>query len=84
MQDDYDQAVADILSDVHLPLENIAFALEDYMCRRGRELDGDTRTLLSGLRSAVGQVAKSARKISERDEMPGHTASHAPHALFAS
>lgn len=74
---------ADILSDVRVPLENIAFALEDYMSRRGRELDGDTRTLLSGLRSAVGQVARSARRISERDETHTHTAAHATHALFA-
>lgn len=70
MQNDPDQNDADILSDVRVPLENIAFALEDYMFQRGRELDGDTKTLLSGLRAAVTRVAKSARTISERDDAP--------------
>jgi hypothetical protein len=60
---DYDQ-IGEVLSGVQLPLENVEFALEQYLLANGQRLDSETRILLVGVRDCVGRVVVSARRLS--------------------
>jgi hypothetical protein len=60
---DYDQ-IGEVLSGVQLPLENVEFALEQYLLANGQRLDSETRILLAGVRDCVGRVVVSARRLS--------------------
>ena len=62
--------IGEVLSAVQLPLENVAFALEQYLLANGQRLDPETRVLLAGVRDCVGRVAGSTRRLSrhEREE----------------
>ena len=60
---DYDK-IGEVLSGVQLPLENVEFALEQYLLANGQRLDSETRILLAGVRDCVGRVVVSARRLS--------------------
>jgi hypothetical protein len=62
----YDQ-IGEVLSGVQLPLENVEFALEQYLLANGQRLDTETRILLAGVRDCVGRVVVSARRLSRGD-----------------
>lgn len=62
--------IGEMMSAVQLPLENVEFALEQYLLANGQRLDSETRALLAGVRDCVGRVVVSARRIS-RSERPG-------------
>ncbi len=57
----------DRISEVQLPLENVEFALEQYLLSHGQRLDTETRVLLAGVRDCVGRVVVSARRLSRRE-----------------
>jgi hypothetical protein len=48
---------------VQLPLENVEFALDQYLLAHGQRLDIETRVMLAGVRDCVGQVVASARRL---------------------
>jgi len=52
------------MSAVQLPLENVEFALEQYLLSHGQRLDTETRILLARVRDCVGRVAVSTRRLS--------------------
>lgn len=60
------RTVADVLSEVHLPLANANFAIDQHLLERGVWLDGETRLLLARLRDVLGDVAASTRTIARR------------------
>lgn len=68
MIDDFEQQLSAVLRDVRIPLENITFALDQYILQRGRDLDPETQVLLAGVRNSVEQVARSTRSITEQPE----------------
>lgn len=55
--------IGEVISAVQLPLENVAFALEQYLLANGQRLDGETRALLAGVRDCIGRVAVSTRRL---------------------
>ena len=59
--------IGEVMSGVQLPLENVEFALEQYLLSHGQRLDVETRMLLAGVRDCVGRVVVSTRRLS-RDE----------------
>jgi hypothetical protein len=56
--------IGEVMSRVQLPLENVEFALEQYLLAHGQRLDTETRILLAGVRDCVGRVVVSARRLS--------------------
>ena len=52
-----------MITGVHLPLENVAYTIEQYLLTNGNRLDVETRFLLAGVRDSVGRAAGSARQI---------------------
>lgn len=56
-------AVAAVLADVRLPLENVEFTIEQYLLDNGTRLDTETRCLLAGVRDCVRRVVGTARNI---------------------
>jgi len=63
---EYDR-IGEVISAVQLPLENVEFALEQYLLAHGQRLDIETRVLLAGVRDCVGRVVVSARRLSRRE-----------------
>ena len=64
---EYDQ-IGEVLSGVQLPLENVEFALEQYLLENSQRLDTETRILLAGVRDCVGRVVVSARRLSHGEQ----------------
>ncbi len=62
--------IGEVMSAVQLPLENVEFALDQYLLSHGQRLDTETRVLLAGVRDCVGRVVVSARRLArpERSE----------------
>lgn len=65
--------IGEVMSAVQLPLENVEFALDQYLLSHGPRLDTETRVLLAGVRDCVGRVVVSTRRLarSERTESGG-------------
>jgi len=59
--------IGEVISAVQLPLENVEFALQQYLLSHGQRLDTETRFLLAGVRDCVGRVVVSTRRLSHRD-----------------
>jgi len=59
--------IGEVLSTVQLPLENVEFALDQYLLSHGQRLDTETRVLLAGVRDCVGRVVISARRLAISD-----------------
>ena len=59
--------IGEVISAVQLPLENVEFALQQYLLSHGQRLDTETRVLLAGVRDCVGRVVVSTRRLSRRD-----------------
>lgn len=62
--------VGEVISAVQLPLENLEFALEQYLLANGQRLDAETRALLAGVRDCVGRVAGSTRRLAHDERRP--------------
>ena len=76
-QDPDRDRIGEVIRAVQLPLENVEFALDQYLLAHGPRLDTETRILLAGVRDCVGRVVVSARQLSRRkDDTPGR-AGHA-------
>lgn len=60
--------IGEVLSAVQLPLENVEFALEQYLLANGQRLDAETRVLLAGVRDCVGRVAGSTRRLARHEQ----------------
>jgi hypothetical protein len=56
--------IGEVIGAVQLPLENVEFALEQYLLDNGQRLDTETRVLLASIRDCVGRIAVSARHLS--------------------
>ena len=64
--------IGEVMSGVQLPLENVEFALEQYLLSHGQRLDPETRILLAGVRDCVGRVVISAQRLShDKCDAPG-------------
>jgi hypothetical protein len=59
--------IGEVICAVQLPLENVEFALDQYLLAHGQRLDTETRVLLAGVRDCVGRVVVSARRLSHRE-----------------
>jgi len=59
--------IGEVICAVQLPLENVEFALDQYLLAHGPRLDTETRILLAGVRDCVGRVVVSARRLSRRE-----------------
>lgn len=55
---------------VRLPLENIAFVLEQYVLDNGSWLDPQTRWLIAGIRDSVREVAATSRRLGDARRLP--------------
>jgi hypothetical protein len=58
-----DGRLADVMSDIQMPLENLAFTIEAYLMENGTRLDTETRFLLAGARDCADRVAGSVRQV---------------------
>lgn len=54
---------AEVVSDVQIPLDNLAYTVEAYLMANGTRLDVETRLLLAGVRDCAGRVAGSVRQM---------------------
>ena len=59
--------IGEVIGAVQLPLENVEFALDQYLLAHGQRLDTETRVLLAGVRDCVGRVVVSARRLSHHE-----------------
>jgi hypothetical protein len=59
--------IGEVICAVQLPLENVEYALDQYLLDHGPRLDTETRVLLAGVRDCVGRVVVSARRLSRRE-----------------
>ena len=66
-QDPDPDRIGEVMSTVRLPLENVEFALEQYLLANGQRLDPETRALLAGVRDCVGRVVVSTRRLAGAD-----------------
>ena len=55
-----------LVSDVQIPLDNIAYTVEAYLLANGARLDTETRMLLAGIRDCAGQIAGSVRRLARQ------------------
>ena len=58
-----EEVLAEVVSDVQIPLDNLAYTVEAYLMANGTRLDIETRLLLAGIRDCAGRVAGSVREI---------------------
>ena len=58
-----DARLAEVVSDVQIPLDNLAYTVEAYLMANGARLDVETRLLLAGVRDCAGRVAGSVREM---------------------
>jgi hypothetical protein len=58
-----DTRLAEVVSDVQIPLDNLAYTVEAYLMANGSRLDIETRLLLAGVRDCAGRVAGSVRQM---------------------
>lgn len=56
--------LAEVVTDVQIPLDNLAYTVEAYLLAHGTRLDTDTRFLLAGIRDCADRVAGSVRRMS--------------------
>lgn len=56
-------AVGEVLDSVQLPLENVEYAIAQYLLANGQRLDTETRVLLAGVRDCIARVAMRARRL---------------------
>ena len=56
--------IGEVIGAMQLPLENVEYALEQYLLDNGARLDTETRVLLAGVRDCIGRVVVSARRLS--------------------
>jgi hypothetical protein len=59
-----DARLAEVVSDVQIPLDNLAYTVDAYLMANGPRLDTETRLLLAGVRDCAGRVAGSVRELS--------------------
>ena len=59
--------LGEVMSDIQMPLENLAFTVEEYLLAHGPRLDTQTRFLLAGVRDCADRVAGSVRQVAQRD-----------------
>ena len=59
-----DARLAEVVSGVQIPLDNLAYTIEAYLLANGPRLDTETRLLLAGVRDCAGRVAGSVRELS--------------------
>ena len=69
--------IGEVMGRVQLPLENVEFALEQYLLAHGQRLDTETRILLAGVRDCVGRVVVSPRRISHGEGTASRNANRA-------
>jgi len=69
--------IGEVICAVQLPLENVEFALEQYLLDHGPRLDTETRVLLAGVRDCVGRVVVTARRLSRCDDTVQSRVGHA-------
>ncbi len=62
--------LAEVVSDVQIPLDNLAYTVEAYLMANGTRLDTETRLLLAGIRDCAGRVAGSVRQMA-REQSDG-------------
>jgi len=56
--------IGEVIGAVQLPLENVEYALEQYLLDNGTRLDTETRVLLASIRDCVGRIAITTRRLS--------------------
>jgi hypothetical protein len=61
-----DARLAEVVSDVQIPLDNLAYTVEAYLMANGARLDVETRLLLAGVRDCAGRVAGSIREMASQ------------------
>lgn len=64
-----DGRLAEVVSDVQIPLDNLAWTIEAYLMENGTRLDTETRFLLAGIRDCADLVAGRIRFMA-RQEAP--------------
>jgi len=62
-----DGRLGEVLSNIQMPLENLAWTIEEYLLANGPRLDSETRFLLAGARDCADRVAGSVRKAAGRN-----------------
>ncbi|MEL6478835.1 MAG: hypothetical protein AAFR17_16005 [Pseudomonadota bacterium] len=55
------------VSDLHLPLKNMAFTIHHYLLENGTRLDWETRFLLAGLRDSLSTMADRQDEASDAE-----------------
>lgn len=58
--------LGEVMSDIQMPLENLAWTIEEYLLANGTRLDTETRFLLAGVRDCADRVAGSVRQVARQ------------------
>lgn len=73
-QGSVDGQLSKVVSEVQMPLDNIAYTIEAYLLANGARLDIETRLLLAGVRDCADRVADSVRRIARQESADGASA----------
>ena len=72
-----DRRLADVMSDIQMPLENLAYMIEAYLLANGTWLDSETRFLLARARDCADHAAGTARRLARQSaSKPSRTQGH--------
>ena len=58
--------LVDVVSDIQIPLDNLAYTIEEYLLANGSRLDTETRFLLAGVRDCAERIAGSVRRAARQ------------------
>ena len=61
-----DKRLGQVVADIQIPLDNLAWTVEAYLMANGTRLDTETRLLLAGIRDCADRVAGSVRRVARQ------------------
>lgn len=55
--------IGQVIRDLHLPLSNLEYTIEQHLLTHGLRIDAETRLLLASVRDCVGNLAACTRHL---------------------
>lgn len=66
-----ERRLGEVLSNIQMPLENLAWTIDEYLLANGPRLDAETRFLLAGARDCADRIAGSVKKAASQGKILG-------------
>lgn len=62
----HNHQIGRVIRELHLPLCNLEYTVEQYLLSHGQRLDTETRLLLAGVRDCLSHLADCARDVARQ------------------